>query len=293
MRQVRKIKVLGYPFAGGQPRAGVELTPGWLRSQQWFKALASSRQIPVEYEEVKVSSPLCNKNQKDVHINEHGHVEAKNIDNVMASSQQLKLQTYKALKDGFYPIVLGGDHSQAIGSIAGMKRMFPNGKIIWIDAHIDANTPSSSPSRNAHGMPLAYLSGIIENYKHWRCVNIQNDLCYFGIRSYEDEEAALIKEKKVLVFDSAECITPKLDMIHAQIHSYFRHKADSSKYWISFDIDGVDSGEFKSTGTDEGNGLSLDFTYALFERLIPQTIGMDFTEVNFELTQGSQRLQDE
>jgi arginase len=90
------------------------------------------------------------------------------------------------LKDGFYPVVLGGDHSQAIGSVAGMKRMFPNGKIIWIDAHIDANTPSSSPSRNAHGMPLAYLSGIVPLYEHWNCVKLQNDLCYFGIRSYEE-----------------------------------------------------------------------------------------------------------
>jgi arginase family enzyme len=89
--------------------------------------------------------------------------------------------------------------------------MYPNGKVIWIDAHIDANTPSSSPSRNAHGMPLAYLSGIVEGYKHWQCLKIENDLCYFGIRSYEEEEAALIQEKGVLVFDSAECSVNKLD----------------------------------------------------------------------------------
>jgi arginase len=60
----------------------------------------------------------------------------------MASSEQLKRQTYQALNEGYYPIVLGGDHSQAIGSVAGMKRMYPNGKLIWIDAHIDANTPA-------------------------------------------------------------------------------------------------------------------------------------------------------
>lgn len=191
-QQIRKVKVLGYPFAGGQPRGGVELTPGWLKSQTWFKALATSRQIPVEYEEIKVSSPMCNAHHQSAKYGEDGHIEAKNIDHVMASSEQLKRQTYQALKDGYYPIVLGGDHSQAIGSVAGMKRMFPNGKLIWIDAHIDANTPSSSPSRNAHGMPLAYLSGIVPLHKHWNCVKLQNDLCYFGIRSYEEEEAALI-----------------------------------------------------------------------------------------------------
>lgn len=88
------------------------------------------------------------------------------------------------------------------------------------------------------------------------------------------------------MFDSAECTKNRLDTIHSQIHRYFKHKQDKTKYWISFDIDGIDSSEFKSTGTDEGNGLTLDFTYALFERMIPQTVGMDFTEVNFELTEG-------
>lgn len=95
------------------------------------------------------------------------------------------------------------------------------------------------------------------------------------------------------MFDSAECTRNRLDTIHSQIHRYFKHKPDQTKYWISFDIDGVDSSEFQSTGTDEGNGLSLDFTYSLFERMIPQTVGMDFTEVNFELTEGAIRRKDE
>jgi arginase family enzyme len=116
-------------------------------------------------------------------------IEAKNILNVMSSSMNLRNQTFKALKEGYYPIVLGGDHSQAIGSIAGMKKFMPDTKIIWIDAHIDANTPDSSPSRNAHGMPLAYLTGQINQHKHWTCVDMRKDLCYFGIRSYEDDEA--------------------------------------------------------------------------------------------------------
>jgi len=70
-----------------------------------------------------------------------------------------------------------------------MKKFKPDTKILWMDAHIDANTPNSSPSKNAHGMPLAYLSGIVPYYKHLECVNLQKDLCYFGIRSFEDEEA--------------------------------------------------------------------------------------------------------
>jgi len=212
-------------------------------------------------------------------------LDAKNIKNVIKSSQQLRNQTFKALKDGYYPIVLGGDHSQAIGSIAGMKRLYPDAKLIWVDAHIDANTPASSPSKNAHGMPLAYLSGMVPLHTHWKCVDIEKDLCYFGIRSFEEEEEQLVKDKQVLVFEPENCQTDALDSIHREMNQYFDHTKDS-KYWISFDIDSVDAAEFRSTGTAEGNGLSLDFTYKFFEKFTPRTVGMDLTEVNFELTTG-------
>jgi len=96
--------------------------------------------------------------------------------------------------------------------------MFPHGKIIWVDAHIDANVPASSPSRNAHGMPLAFLSGLVPLHKNWNCINMEKDLCYFGIRSYEDDEIALIKENDVLVFDSKDCHPEKINAIQDDIH---------------------------------------------------------------------------
>jgi arginase len=299
IRSIKKVKVLGYPFAGGQRRSGVELTPSWLQNQEWFKKLAnSSTSVPIEYEEIAVSSGESNQYHVDlakargIEMTAAEKQDARNIHNVIKSSQQLRNQTFKALKEGYYPIVLGGDHSQAIGSIAGMKRLFPDAKLIWVDAHIDANTPSSSPSGNAHGMPLAYLSGMVPRHQHWKCVDMEKDLCYFGIRSFEEEEEQLIRDKGVLVVEPKECQVEALPTIHKQMNAHFNHNKNS-KYWISFDIDSVDSAEFKSTGTAEGNGLSLDFTYKFFERFTPRTVGMDLTEVNFELTQGHERQQDE
>jgi arginase len=108
---------------------------------------------------------------------------------------------------------LGGDHSQAIGSISGCKRIYPEAKIIWVDAHIDANTPHSSPSGNAHGMPLAYLSGMVTLHKHWKCVDLDKDLCYFGIRSYEDEEVKLVKSRKLPVIEPKLCRVEALPFI--------------------------------------------------------------------------------
>jgi arginase len=204
----------------------------------------------------------------------------------------LRNQTTKALKEGYFPIVLGGDHSQAIGSIAGMKRFMPDTKIIWVDAHIDANTPETSPSRNAHGMPLAFLSGQVPMHKNWECVNIQKDLCYFGIRSYEDEEAKLISDNNVLVFEPKDCDVNDMSKIRDTMDKYFyryRGHSDKSKYWISFDIDSLDASAFRSTGTAEGGGLSLEFLMKLFQAYVPKSIGMDLSEVNFELTSGQVR----
>jgi arginase len=156
----------------------------------------NNKNLNVKFEAIRVSDPRANscfsEEETESHLKDNQEVEAKNIHNVLNSSAALKQQTKQAIMDGYFPIVLGGDHSQAIGSIAGMKAALPDTKILWMDAHIDANTPMSSPSRNAHGMPLAYLSGQIPKYNHLNCVDLSRDLIYFGIRSYEDGELELI-----------------------------------------------------------------------------------------------------
>ena len=87
-----------------------------------------------------------------------------------------------ALRNGAFPIVVGGDHSQALGSIAGMKKVYPNAKILWIDAHIDGNTPETSPSGNIHGMPVAMLAGKCDDFQ--QCIDLKTDIIYLGIRSF-------------------------------------------------------------------------------------------------------------
>ena len=174
-----------------------------------------------------------------------------------------------------------------MGSLSGYKKLFPDGRIIWIDAHIDANTPKSSPSRNAHGMPLAYLSGQVKNHSQWKCIDMDKDICYFGIRSFEPEELIYMQENECLVFKSETChpTYERVHDIHKEIYTYFlqqpKYRYGEPKYWISFDIDGMDSAEFKSTGTDEGDGIKFDFVYKLLDRFIPRAKGMDLTEINF------------
>ena len=211
----RRVKVLGYPFAGGQPQSGVEKTPAWLQNQHWFKQMSNESKGMIEYEEVKVTDMTSNHEKIGY---------PKNLRNVMRSSVELQRQTYNALSQGYFPIVLGGDHSQAIGSVAGMKQMYPGAKILWVDAHIDANTPDTSPSKNMHGMPLAYLSGMVPFQQEWKGLDMAKDICYFGIRSYEPEEHDLIKEKGVLVFESQQCISENMKSISEKIDHHFQSK---------------------------------------------------------------------
>jgi arginase len=114
----------------------------------------------VEFEMVPVSNSDANTltdDEQSQSSSSDGATQARNVRNVMESSRNLKMATARALRDGYFPVVLGGDHSMGIGSVAGCKSVHPDSKIIWMDAHIDANTPESSPSGNIHGMPLAYL----------------------------------------------------------------------------------------------------------------------------------------
>lgn len=255
--------------------------------------MRSADGTPVEYEEVRVTNPNTNRHNLESPYSKDGELQPKNVSNVFNSSKQLEKQTTDAIKDGFFPIVLGGDHSQAIGSVGAFKKLYGSqGKILWIDAHYDVNTPVTSPSGNAHGMPLAYLSGYVPGHENMKCMDMAKDICYFGVRSFEEGEEHVIVNNQVLSFDSSECKAARIEKILNQVQDHFNHDANT-KYWISFDIDGLDPTEFYSTGTAEANGLSLEFVYTLLEKMIPMAVGMDIVEINFELTKGEVREKDE
>jgi len=123
-----------------------------------------------------------------------------------------------------------------------MKSFMPDAKLIWIDAKLDAKTPESG--QDANSMPLAFLSGHVQNYKNWHCLDMSKDLCFVGTRSYKAEEARLISDQYVLVIQPEDCQTH--DIRDIQIHIN-RHFGGASRYWISLDVDSLDATQFKST----------------------------------------------
>jgi len=169
-------------------------------------------------------------------------------------------------------LVLGGDHSIAIGTWAGVMNQLPansNFALIWIDAHMDAHTFESSPSGNIHGMPISVLLGEA-GHELQACFPTERyldgrDIYLFGVRSYEAEELFLLSKKKVNVFDTTRIekdggtqkVLKQLIQTISRCYDYFA---------ISLDLDGIDPEDAPGVETRAEKGLSAENLLAVFNQ---------------------------
>jgi len=190
--------------------------------------------------------------------------------------------------DGAFPLVLGGDHSVAIGTISGLVRsMRPAGGrlgVLWVDAHTDMNTPDTSPSGNIHGMPLATLLG--HGVPDLMAIGgaepplRPEDVVVIGARDVDAGEAEFVRELGVRVISMSEidtrglarCVDEALEQI----------TANTSGIHLSFDLDGVDPRDAPGVGTPVPGGLGLRESHLLCEKVARtgQLIGMEMVELN-------------
>lgn len=186
------------------------------------------------------------------------------------------------------PLVLGGDHSVAIGTISGIARAWrERGEkigVIWVDAHTDMNTPQSSPSGNIHGMPLATLLG----YGHPLLASIVGEgaaidpenVCVIGARQVDRTEVGVVRSAGVRVYSMSE-----LDDRGTAVcvrEAVARASAGTAGIHLSFDLDGVDPQHAPGVGTPVPGGLTLRESHLICEK-VAQTgklIGMEMVELN-------------
>ena len=179
-------------------------------------------------------------------------------------------------------INIGGDHSMAIATGAYSLNNYPDVKFIWIDAHPDINTFESSSTKNVHGMPLAYLTGLScnSNINFIKNKLPFNNLLYIGIRDIDPFEAEIINSKNI------SSISPKICNKNIKnVCSKITEFAKDSPIHISFDVDSMDSKIVPCTGTPVKNGLSKKVTKTILSHIINNcnVINMDITELNLEL----------
>lgn len=166
----------------------------------------------------------------------------------------------KTLEKQEFPVVIGGDHGIAIGTWAGVvHHLKARGEfgLIWIDAHMDAHTMETTPSKAYHGMPLAVLMGFgdhsLVNLIETGPILNSAHVCLIGIRSYEEGEAALLKRLGVRIYYMK-------DVEERGFKAVFQEALDLVKkgtkgFGLSIDLDGFDPAEAPGVGTPEPNGL--------------------------------------
>ena len=150
----QKVRIIGVPMDLGQSRRGVDMGPSALRGAGLHTSIKKLGHTVEDIGNLEVKQP------EEMPV---GEKRAKYLQEIAETCQDICKTVEKSLTEGFLPLLLGGDHSIAVGAAAGVASHFRTQKkeigYLWLDAHGDMNTPESSPSGNIHGMPLAAIMG--------------------------------------------------------------------------------------------------------------------------------------
>jgi len=208
----------------------------------------------------------------------------RNLEAVVQASAKIAEKVDKIMKEGSFPLVLGGDHSIAIGTLAGISKYFKNLGVIWFDAHGDLNTPETSPSGNIHGMPLAVSLGLGETTLTQiggYCPKIQpENIVIIGARSLDEGEKRLIKEKGIKVYTMHEIDRLGIPKVIEETIAYFKNRSDGVH--LSLDLDGLDPLYAPGVGTPVEGGLNYRESHLAMEMLFESGMitSAEFVEVN-------------
>jgi arginase len=217
-----------------------------------------------------------------------GQKNARYLDQIAATCRELAERVEAAADRGSFPLVLGGDHSVAVGTVSGMSQSLrkKNEKlgVIWLDAHSDMNTPQTSPSGNVHGMPLACLIGygpkeLTELYGYAPKVDPHN-VVLVGIRDVDMTEREIVKSSGVTAYTMRDVDEHGMRTV---MREAIRHASDgTSGIHISLDMDGVDPGEAPGVGTPVRGGFSYREAHLAMEILSDSGLvrSMEIVEVN-------------
>jgi arginase len=246
----RRVDVVGVPMDLGASRRGVDMGPSAVRYAKLHDKL----------EKLGIGTVVDHGNLH-VPIRESASLEdssAKYFSVIQDVCNELSIVVERAVRDGGMPIVLGGDHSIAMGTLSGLLRARGEAPgLVWIDAHADINSPKSSTSGNVHGMPLWFaLNGGFA--KPGQTVQI-------GLRDVDPGERQLLREFGVKAFSMSD--VDKLGMMRVMEEAVAIAGGDGRSIHVSFDMDGIDPSEAPGTGTPVKGGLSYREAHLVMEML--------------------------
>lgn len=268
------IAYIGVPVAQGADRKGVELAPDFFRREGVIEMM---NDIAGCYDLGNVVSSVIAEEKYT------SGVDVKYLNTVVDINNQLRDKVLSVIKQNYFPLVVGGDHSLGLGSCAAAAMSSDNIGIIWFDAHGDYNTEETSPSGNLHGMPLAALMG-------WCKSSLQSvvkkevdpkNIFWIGTRDLDSGERELAERYNLNIFSAEDVKKRGIVSIMNDIEGMLE-KNGIKKVHLSIDIDGMDPTIVCGTGTRVDNGLNNSEFYTFIDKIFDtrKVISTDFVEYN-------------
>jgi len=273
------ISVIGAPLDLGQGRRGVDMGPSAVRV-----ANLNSRVASLGY----LVEDLGNLPADQAEASPVGHPHAKYLPQIASTCQRLALAVGDALGRSSVPLVLGGDHSVAVGTVAGVSHYFrargePVG-LVWLDAHADMNTPETSPSGNVHGMPLACILGMgpedLAGMLGYRPKVLPGRTVIVGLRDVDREEKLKVRESGVHAFTMRDIDQRGLGSVMEE--AIRLATAGAAGFHLSLDMDFVDPLDAPGVGTPVRGGATYREAHLAMEMLCDsgKMVSMEVVEVN-------------
>ena len=278
MRQSH-IAIIGAPLDLGQGRRGVDMGPSAVRVANLNGRIASLGYVVEDLGNIPV---------EQAEASPEGHPQAKYLHQIAASCRRLATLVGETLSRDSVPLVLGGDHSVAVGTVSGVSHYFRERNetvgLIWLDAHADMNTPDSSPSGNVHGMPLACIMAmgppeLTELYGYKPKIAPQNAVIV-GLRDVDQLEKPHVRESGIRAFTMRDIDERGLRSV---MEEAIRVACDGTAgFHLSLDMDFVDPKDAPGVGTPVRGGATYREAHLAMEMLCDtgRMVSMEVVEVN-------------
>ncbi len=270
-----QIGILGVPIDLGASRRGTDMGPSAIRYAGLAEILTRTGHTVKEFGNIAV--PVAGQHPGGEHL--------KYLNEVLAVSNALIETATAIINEGSFPIILGGDHSLAIGSVTAVARRYPEVGLLWIDAHGDFNTPDTSPSGNIHGMPLAAIAGRgappLVNLGGFQPKVQESHTVVVGVRDLDGIERTALRESAVTIFTMKEIDELGIATVIRQALEVAT-RGGVRPVHLSLDMDVVDPLYAPGVGTPVDGGLSFREAHLAME-LIGQSralVSMEVVEVN-------------
>ncbi len=275
----KTVNIIGFPMDLGSGRRGVDMGPSALRIANLQPKLESLGYKVIDGGDINIQ------------IMERQRItnsRLKYLPEILKTSKKLAERVERVLERNQFPLCIGGDHSMALGTIAGISSYCRKNKlvmgVIWIDAHADMNTDATTPSGNIHGMPLAAALGLghekLTGFYGFTPKILSENCALIGIRSIDTLERLNIKKLNLPVYTMSDVDKLGIHRIISRVLKQFKEKVDHIH--VSFDLDCVDPFVAPGVGTPVHGGLTYREAHLLMESIAECGCmsSLEVTEVN-------------